>query len=164
VPGDIGARPLAQSAPTNSSPDIIVTNADPQFEPTVLGRDEFLAIKNRIVPSVLTDTPYDVWVHVWNLGRAPAYGVRVRAWVSWQADPASGLFLGGRRLDLGDRTSESSHRVVKIGQWFPDGSGRDLVRATAEGISDVASGSSVSGGIQDRHTAFRHVPLEEMPG
>ena len=29
---------------------------------------------------VFSEKIYDVWVHVWNLGLAPAYGVRVRAW------------------------------------------------------------------------------------
>jgi hypothetical protein len=163
--GDDGARPMLVP---DHSPDILFTEV-PTPQPgapddRVRGRNEHPG--DTEYP--LTDRPYDVWVHVWNLGRTAAYGVRVRAWAHGQHDPVPGLFLGGWQLDLGDRASKDSHVLVKIGRWTPNNWGYTVrgpqipgsvgfswIYATAECITDVANGSFVPG--QDRHTASRFV-------
>jgi hypothetical protein len=146
-PGDIGARPMQIPVHLNS-PDIILTVNNPSYLPTIIGRDEigtFLQ-NNKIIPrwsGARPDTA--VWVHVWNLGRAPAHGVRVRAW-------CFGGFIGGRQFDLGGRTSSTSHLIVRVGSLDP---GLILppvrIHATAECMSDVAA--PVRDPSQDRHTA-----------
>lgn len=162
--GDFGARPAILQ---DFSPDILFTEPGPANEPELMGRKQF-AMKT----AAATDQgkPCDVWVHVWNLGRAPAYGVRVRAWARGPWDQLPGKFLGGKRFDLGDRESDTSHLIVKIGSWVPQQEsylnlplgfyipGRIAVTwiyATAECITDVANGSLISG--EDRHTAIRMV-------
>lgn len=146
-PGDIGARPM--QIPTHlDSPDIILTVDNPNYAPTVVGRDEIGGFiqNNKIIPRFAGPRPDAiVWVHVWNLGRAPAHGVRVRAW-------CFSSFIGGRQIDLGDRTSPTSHLIVKVGSLDP---GLILppviIHATAECMSDVAG--SVRDPSQDRHSA-----------
>jgi hypothetical protein len=96
---------------------------------------------------------YDAWVHVWNLGRSPVGGVRVRV----DLGPTN-RFLGGRQLDLADRLREGSHRVVKdatfaVGQ--PGDSAIGKITAVAECPSDVAGDDRGPG--MDRHRAHRQV-------
>jgi hypothetical protein len=151
-PGDIGARPLDPTA-AHQSPDIVVTT--PAVDDlVVVDRKAFAAtLKNRI-PTDYFGEPwtamFDVWVHVWNLGLASAFGVRVRAWA---VEPGKGYrrFIGGRRIDLGDRTSTTSHLMVKMGTWRKDES--ENLMAIAESITDVANGTR--DWSQDRHVAVR---------
>ncbi|HBL22942.1 MAG TPA: hypothetical protein DDZ40_02370 [Deltaproteobacteria bacterium] len=145
-PGDFGARPIQLPVP-KKSPDIILTVNNPNYERTVVGRDQmddFLR-HNTIIPKWGSPHNSTIWVHVWNLGRAPARGVRVRAW-------CLDRFIGGREFNLGDRTSSTSHLIVKVGSLGP---GIILppidIYATAECMSDVAG--SVRDPRQDRHTA-----------
>lgn len=146
--GDFGARPATVNK--KASPDIILTQQNPAYQTTVVGQNgiaDFRA-QNKIPNVVFRNWTYDVWVHVWNLGRAPAHGVRVRAWVE-------GSFIGGRELDLGDRTSSTSHLLVKVGTWQPQATQEIL--ATAECMSDVAKARPASDPGKDRHTAARVV-------
>lgn len=176
-PGDIGARPivgvpLSQKYP---NPDILLALPPPAGsppEPTVRDRAQFLdpAFQARLQarPLQQATTTYDVWVHVWNLGRAPAFGVRVRAWIQRGMDPPPGEFIGGRRIDLGDRTQPTAHRVVRVGQVsfaWEDAN----IWANAESITDVSLGTTADAlrspapwGVKDdpykdRHTSFRNV-------
>jgi hypothetical protein len=160
--GDIGARPVPQAQPI-SSPDIIVAlPKNPGYQPTVLGRDDmkdFLS-QHTIVNDIVQGNTYDIWVHVWNLGRAPAHGVRISALINGMVGRVP---LGGRILDLGDRTSSTSHLVVKVGSWstgkasvhgvhpLPDPT---EIKATAECILDPAV---VRDGSKDRHSTHRFV-------
>ena len=156
--GDVGARPLAPDHWNNVSPDVVIAQPLPAGappEPPVRGRDEAQdpAFVARILTLLPIDTPVDVWIHVWNLGRAPAFGVRVRAWAygTGNNNPFSG-YLGGRRVDLGARDSETSHLLVRVGRWpTPNGSLGGVV-ANAECITDVSTGS-VPRDSDDRHVA-----------
>jgi hypothetical protein len=153
--GDIGARPV-QPALTSSSPDIFMAIPySPGYQPTVLGRDDMADFMSQQVPRIFwVGGTYDIWVHVWNLGRAPAHGVRVKAW-------AAGAFVGGSVVDLGDRTSSTSHLVVKVGSWVPGFHSDPVeIRATTECISDPAA--AVRDGSKDRHTAHRFVMIKLM--
>jgi hypothetical protein len=155
IVGDTGARPMPaefQVVDRHQSPDIILTTPDPN-DPPVVGRGDFnTKLRGRIVGVLDQGRRYDVWVHVWNLGHAPAYGVRVRAWCGGGPGvPPRSRYIGGRQLDLGDRNSPTSHLVVKLGSWQPeDGPG---VVATAECIADTCNGTH--DWSQDRHTGQR---------
>jgi hypothetical protein len=152
--GDTGARPFdLQANPLffHQSPDILVT-LPVVDDLVVVGRDAFNStLRGRVVWDTPPNRTYDVWVHVWNLGLAPAFGVRVRAWARAFGQASPGRFLGGRQIDLGDRSSATSHLVVKIGPWQMGNS--DALLATAECITDVANGTH--DWSQDRHTATR---------
>jgi hypothetical protein len=156
--GDVGARPLAPDHWNNVSPDVIIAQPLPAGAPPdlpVRGRGEAQdpAFVARILTLLPIDMPVDVWIHVWNLGRAPAFGVRVRAW-AWGTgnnNPFSG-FLGGRRVDLGARDSETSHLLVRVGQWPTPNGTMGGVAANAECITDVSTGSPPRD-LGDRHFA-----------
>jgi hypothetical protein len=172
--GDFGARPVPRASipfDFTGSPDIIVVPAGPPNEPELVGRDGAAELLRNAVSYVYSEKIYDVWVHVWNLGLAPAYGVRVRAWARASTDGPPGHYIGGKRFDLGERSSETAHLFVKIGQWIPvdpSGVGSALANfytdrptmntyvglwATAESITDVSAGSNLLSGFDDRHTA-----------
>jgi hypothetical protein len=175
-PGDIGARPIVDVGLSQKYPNPDIHLALPLAagsppEPTVRDRADFLdsSFTGRIQKFPTENTTYDVWVHVWNLGNAPAYGVRVRAWVQRGMNPPPGDYLGGQRLDLGDRTSPTAHRVVKVGQLPISDRESTNVWATAESITDVSLGTTEDAlmsmkdwGLEidpykDRHTSFRNV-------
>ena len=163
-PGDVGKRPFAPSdtvdpwlTPVNS-PDVIVTNAGPAGEPVVVGRSGIAALKGReLFHDILVGMYCDVWVHVWNLGRFRATGVRVRVHLGpspTHYPPQDPWFLGGTTIDLSDRESDPAHLMLKVGsfqaygptivQWM-------MVTATAECLSDPATGDLTPGA--DRHSA-----------
>ncbi len=146
--GDIGARPIP--APRGSSPDILLTSGNPQYQRTIVGRDDvadFLS-QHAIVKWLTMPVEVAVWVHVWNLGRAPAHGVRLRAWCSLPGVN----YVGGREFDLGDRTSSTSHLLVKVGSFvIPGGLNFLRVEAAAECMSDVAG--ALRDPARDRHRA-----------
>lgn len=164
--GDNGARPIDQTQfPTeyHQSPDILLTTQNPN-DPPVVGRGDFdTKLRGRIVGVLDWTARYDVWVHVWNLGHAPAYGVRVRAWTGGNGRPPRSVYLGGRQLDLGDRNSTTSHLVVKVGSWGITGGITDggHIVATAESIADTCNGSH--DWSQDRHTATRDTWAIRLP-
>ena len=66
-------------------------------------------------------------------------------------NPFSG-FLGGRRVDLGARDSETSHLLVRVGQWPTPNGTMGGVAANAESITDVSTGSQPRD-LGDRHFA-----------
>ena len=63
--------------------------------------------------------PYDVWVHVWNLGQFQATGVRVSARLQAPGMPDP-QYLGGTTIDLGDRASDRAHAMVKAATFTAD--------------------------------------------
>ncbi len=155
-PGDVGARPIQLSA--QGSPDIILTAFNPNYKETMVrSLDEMkdFMSQNPVMPKQKSWPHFidrlNVWVHVWNLGRAPAHGVRIRAWVTLPSSLQT--FIGGREFDLGDRTNSTSHMLIKVGS-IP-GSASLVpsinIHATAECMSDVAAAVRDPG--QDRHTA-----------
>lgn len=157
--GDIGARPLDPTA-INAilhyqafSPDIVITAAGPAAEPAEIGRDGIQALLARARSEIHPGFSYDAWVHVWNLGRSPASGIRVRVFLG-----PTNRFLGGRQLDLGDRLAVDSHRVVKAATFtagLPGDNAIGMVTAVAECLSDPAGGDRNPG--VDRHCAHRQI-------
>src|SRR5205823_14898490 len=77
-PGDAGQRPAPAEVQPLQSPDVIVTAAGPADEPRIVDRSGIAALKAREVAKPRRGQALDVWVHVWNLGRSQATGVRVR--------------------------------------------------------------------------------------
>jgi len=157
-PGDFGARPT-QVPDMNHSPDIILIHPNSEYAPTVITREGMPELQRRKTIIVWQGWKFDVLVHVWNLGRTAANGVRIRVWAK---DPAGGIeFIGGRQLDLGDRTSANSHLAVKVGSWkaksITDIGHQYEIIATAECIVDVATGAT-----QDRHTAVRKIAVQHL--
>jgi hypothetical protein len=134
----------------------------------VLGRHGYSAIKDRIVEGAGSDLLLRCGFTSGTLAALPPtafYGVRVRAWIKARLPSEPSEIIGGRRFDLGDRTSESSHRVVQVETWVPKWSQVErepfnwFLWATAECISDVANDPSTLWLQQDRHTATRYVHL-----
>lgn len=159
-PGDRGARPVWPPTPCWLSPDIHLfpASAVPLAGAVDLSR------------SVLTPTvgeEYTVGVHVWNLGRFPAYGVMVRAWwvepgfFSGTPDPRyTPHFLGGAFTDLGDRDSGRAHRIVLLDRtWTVRDTGmlHQCLFAVAESAPDPWT--AVFDANADRHIAQRNLAL-----
>jgi hypothetical protein len=168
-PGDCGARPVTQAAMggwNSGSPDIIVVPASPLPIGTIFGREEarnFLAQQpSDYAP--MRNQSIDVWVHVWNLGQAAAYGVRIRArethvWELWEKDGPleKEEFIGAAQLNLGDRTSPRSHALIKVATWTMPSEAPPLltIKVVAECLTDTAS--STFDAAADRHCAWRAV-------
>jgi hypothetical protein len=161
-PGDIGSRPFDAAAAYAVdlaqfySPDILVVPAAPPTSPNEVDRAGMNALSDRQEFRLRSGLDYDIWVHVWNLGRTPALGVRLRVFVN-----PLGQFVAGRQLDLGDRLSETSHRCVRVGTYHAApgaGGARDeTFLAIAECLSDVAT---VDGNYAiDRHVATTRVTV-----
>lgn len=175
-PGDVGSRPVqaADVPPTYSgmkkSPDIIVTQAGPAEPRIIDDRAGLSALKERELTADLgPGRAYDVWVHVWNLGRNQVSGVRVRVRLDHIVfkNVRAGGFLGGTTLDLGDRLSEQAHRAVKVATFQPPFLGISiaytmLLIATANCVSDPASGDLSPGA--DRHSAHHALTALALAG
>ena len=169
--GDTGTRPVDIDSLIDTdywgsvySPDIIMTPAGPPGEPSVVWREGIAELKSREQSIFSPEQVYDLWVHVWNLGRFQAAGVRIRARLlpvtgafealDWLNPP--GRYLGGVQLDLGDRLSETAHLAAKVATFAADDPylyWEAVLIATAETITDVATGDLSPGA--DRHTAHR---------
>jgi hypothetical protein len=163
-PGDVGGRPLPQGMPTDQSPDIIVTPADPAAASTIVDRTEIAALKARDITQLSHDQALDVWVHVWNLGRSQATGVRVRVrLLSMHALGLNGDYLGGATVDLDDRLGTRAHRAVKVVSFNapPDSFWDDsfALLAEAECLSDPVTARTPLPHViipgTDRHAAHR---------
>lgn len=155
-PGDTGARPLWPPTPCWVSPDILL------FEEAD-GVDLSRAV---IQPRV--GQRYIVAVHVWNLGRFPAFSVLVRAW--WvlpgfsptATDPRyRPQFIGATMVDLGDRDSGRAHQIIPLPTpWLvqDDGGGHQCLFACAESFADPR-GNDLFDANNDRHVAQRNLSL-----
>jgi hypothetical protein len=154
IPGDRGSRPLWPPVACWNSPDILLMQGGSgPFDPAVA------------VVSPTVEETYRVFVHVWNLGPAPAYGARVRVWwvepgfFGGTGDPRyTPHFIGGRYLDLGDRTSGNAHRLVEVGRWTVIGNqeAHECLLAVLDSALDPWTGA-LNG--NDRHVGQRNLTL-----
>lgn len=157
MPGDKGARPLWPPVATWESPDLLLMPAE------VPGPFD----RSQLVAQPVAGRSYRVFVHVWNLGRHPAIGVRVRAWwvqpgffnpaVSAQFPPT---MIGGAWVNLGDRTQPDCHQIVEIGTpWtvVQDNDAHECLLAAADCFGDPWSGSLDANG--DRHVGQRNLTI-----
>ncbi|MFE5894738.1 hypothetical protein ACFQ6E_38175 [Streptomyces sp. NPDC056462] len=155
APGDTGRRPLWPPQPCWLSPDIHLFPAGSSVD------------LSRAVQSPVVGREYTVGVHVWNLGRFPAYGVSVRAWwvepgfFSGTQDPRyRPHFIGGTFTELGDRDSGQAHRIVTLPQpWrvTDQNEAHECLIAVAEAFADPWTGAFSPNG--DRHVGQRNLTL-----
>jgi hypothetical protein len=155
-PGDTGVR----QPPVSyfwESPDIRVYAGD-------VGIDDIAGLTPVLHPT--PNQPHSVFVHVWNLGRLAALGTLVRVW--W-ANPAFSFdasspepphFIGGVRVNLGDRSAPDCHTLVRIpGVWVPivENGGHECLLAVATHVMDP--GGAGFQAATDRHVGQRNVTL-----
>jgi len=171
--GDVGHRPEDPAGlpyQGRKSPDIVVTAAGPADEPRIVDdRDRIAELAARDQYILTSGVTYDLWIHVWNLGRGQASGVRLRVRQFQPMPPdvpgPQETFLGGTALDLGDRLSERAHRVVKAATITAPAVWNIelplLLVATIDCLSDPASGDLSPGA--DRHTAQRAIHTTFVP-
>lgn len=153
-PGDTGVR----QPPVSyfwESPDIRVYEGDVQDPSSATP-----------VMNPTPGVPHSVFVHVWNLGRLPALGATVRAWwanpsFSFDASsPEPPHYIGGTRVNLGDRTSPDCHQLVRIeGLWTPvvENGGHECLLAVVTHVMDPASGGFAAS--TDRHVGQHNLML-----
>jgi hypothetical protein len=113
-----------------------------------------------------TGIDHTIFVHVWNLGRLPALGTKVRAWwanPSFSFSPNSPEpphFIGGTIVNLGDRSAPDCHQLVRIeGLWRPvvENGGHECLLAVAAHVMDP--GGADFWASTDRHVGQRNVIL-----
>jgi hypothetical protein len=161
TPGDRGGRPLPSGTPFWESPDIFVL-------PSVRAQD---APSLPPMPGGIPETgvPNTVYAHVWNLGKAPAFDVRVEF---FRFNPAPGIeradanLIGFTDVTLGSRQSSRSHSVVKCPvDWIPvfeNGGQECLVVRAYTTISDRLGPAEWNAGL-NRHVAQRNVAVTGPP-
>jgi hypothetical protein len=159
APGDHGVRPLWPPTPSWESPDILLMPGDS------VGPFD----RSQLVAQPTAGKRYRVFVHVWNLGRFPAIGVRVQAWWTkpgfFNPDPnISALYtptlIGGTFVNLGDRTQPDCHRIIEIGApWTvePDQEGHECLLAVADCFGDPWNGRLDAN--HDRHVGQRNLTI-----
>jgi len=158
--GDRGERPVWPSTPSWLSPDILLfpTAQVPPGGPVDL---------SRAVVSPTVGVTYTVGVHIWNLGRFPAHGIRVKVWwvepgfFSGVPDPRyNPHFLGGVWAELGDRESGHAHGIVLLPDtWTIQDTGllHQCLLATLECATDPWTGALDAN--HDRHVGQRNLSL-----
>ena len=158
--GDRGARPVWQPVPSWLSPDILLfpSSQVPPSGPVDLSR----AVINPQVGQT-----YTVGVHIWNLGRFPAHGIRVKAWwvepgfFNGAHDPRYNPHLiGAAWAELGDRESGHAHGIVLLPDtWTIQDTGmlHQCLLATVECVTDPWTG--VLDANNDRHVGQRNLTL-----
>lgn len=156
MPGDTGDRPLWPPVPCWTSPDI-----------WIFPEDSHVDLSHGVV-SPTAGKRYRLGVHVWNLGRFPAYGILVRAW--WvlpgfspnATDPKyRPHYIGGTFTNLGDRDSTQSHQIVLLPDvWVPSdiADGHQCLFACAESFADPRA-NDVFAANDDRHVAQRNISV-----
>jgi hypothetical protein len=158
-PGDRGARPTYPPTACWESPDLLLIDASyaGPFDPT------------RLVGSPTAGRVYRVFVRVWNLGLLEAPGVHV---MGWYVDPGffsgqSGYkldFIGGRFVDLTDRTRAGAQALVELdAPWVVPTTltGHDCLVASATCPTDRGSGSFDANA--DRHIGQRNLTILTGP-
>jgi hypothetical protein len=155
APGDTGARPVWEPVPCWLSPDLHLI---PSGAPLDLAQ---------AVQQPVAGKSYTVLVHVWNLGRFPAFGVTVRAWwvepgfFAGTPDPLyQPHYIGGTFTELGDRNSGEAHRLVRIPQpWtvVPNNEAHECLMAVVESFADPWTG--VLAPNADRHVGQRNLTI-----
>ena len=170
--GDRGARPLG--GVFWESPDIyVVPNQDAGAAPLMPATQGGVAVAN---------APNTLYAHVWNLGKAPAFRVRVEFYwfnPSLGISRADAYLVGAAWVDLADRftlypqwqqMTESSgayitrgcHAIVRCPQtWFPtfENNGHEcLVVRAFEPILDAVDYNQFSPAA-DRHVGQRNIAV-----
>ena len=170
--GDIGNRPL--NGVFWESPDIyVVSNLEASSAP----------IKPPALGGIArANSPNTLYAHVWNVGKAPAFGVRVEFY--W-FNPSLGIsrtdanLIGASWVDLGNRfnkfpdwrevkgpqgsyLSRGCHAIVKCPEtWIPsyvNGGHECLVVRVCEPILDAVPPDQFSASA-DRHVAQRNIAV-----
>jgi hypothetical protein len=156
-PGDRGQRPLPTGTVFWESPDIFVI----PNQSTTSAPDVPISLGGMAQAGV----PNTLFAHVWNLGRGPAYDIRVEFY--W-FNPTLGIeesdanLIGFTYVTLGSRNSPKSHRVVRCPQdWIPSfvNNGHEclVVRAFSP-ISDPV-GQNAWNAAQNRHVGQRNITV-----
>jgi hypothetical protein len=155
--GDFGVR---QPPPAVfwQSPDIIVIQGDVQ---TLEGNAPTL--------HPIPNKPHTIFVRVWNLGRLPAIGIRLRVyWAnpSFSFDdptgPGSPHFIGGTYVNLSSRYQPGSHLVSRVPVlWVPvvENNGHECLLAKVDCFAD-RTGPGFDANT-DRHVGQRNVLLAD---
>jgi hypothetical protein len=157
-PNDHGVR-LPPANPFWESPDIIVVPGQvTTFDPNL--------ITLRPAPNM----QHTIFVRVWNLGRLPAYGVRLR--VYWAnpsfsfndpTGPGSPHFIGGTYINLSSRYQPGSHNIFRIPvPWIPElvNNGHECLLAKVDCFADL-TGPGFDANI-DRHVGQRNLFLATL--
>jgi hypothetical protein len=156
APGDRGGRPAWTPIACWESPDILLIDAGytGDFDPA------------RCVGSPTSGNTYRAFVRVFNLGRLPAVGTQVTLyWV----DP--GFFgpnaanyepqlIGGKFVDLADRTRPESVQVVEIEPAWQipyELTGHECLMAVVSCVADTWRG--VFDSNNDRHVGQRNITI-----
>lgn len=158
-PGDRGDRPF-NNIPFWESPDIWTAVGDPtttpEIPPTAGGR-------------VVAGQPNTLYAHVWNLGRAPILGVIVEFYwfnPSLGINDASANRIGHARVDLGPRSSNTCHKLVKCPvAWWPlfENEGHECLVVRVSSVGDSVSAGHPWDPWADRHVAQRNITVVQ-PG
>ena len=152
IVGDRGDRPI--NIPFWESPDIWTAPGDPATSPATPATHG---------GELTAGAPHTVYAHVWNLGRAPIAGVKVEFYwfnPALSVDDAHAHLIGMTRVDLGPRSSQTCHRLVKCPKpWTPhlieNGHECLVVRATA--IGDGLGATHPWDAWANRHVGQRNV-------
>jgi hypothetical protein len=128
-PGDHGARPTTPG----TSPDIVVAEGFPAPPPTS--------------PPLFChlDSPWTIYVRVWNLGRLAALAVALRVYSAWSNDLSHNYqnfqLIGGTYLNLADKTQRSCEQLVQFPDpWVP----RQTAASTAQSWALIAVASAAT--------------------
>ena len=147
--GDRGDRPLKTY--WWDSPDIWIVSGDPSNAPQVPSSHGSL-------PSVRDGSPYTLYAHVWNLGRAPVVGANVEFLErDWTRSDFVWSSIGVARVDLAPRSSTRCHQLAKCPKaWFPSTSAdySPILAARISAIGDPANSSPSDYPWLDRHVAY----------
>jgi hypothetical protein len=120
-----------------------------------------------LAPASLTDRPrrnepHTVFVHVWNLGRLPAFGAQLSVLAFASAPPGGAApppeLVGTRYLDLPDRGDPACHAVFRLPALYrPAVAAGTQVRLTAQVscLLDLCPAAAAS--RADRHQADRRL-------
>jgi len=156
-PGDRGQRPLPSGTVFWESPDIFVMPNTP-----VSGAPSVPASLGGMAQA---GAPNTLFAHVWNLGRGPAFDVRVEFYwfnPTLGIEEADANLIGFTYVTLGQRNSAKSHAVVRCPvDWVPTylNNGHEclVVRAFSP-ISDPIGANGFSASL-NRHVGQRNIAV-----
>jgi hypothetical protein len=157
-PGDDGRRPIQ---PSWRSPDVWLLPGHPELAPGLPaprppGFDESFDVAH-------DGEDHTIYAHIWNLGLAPAAGVRVEFYIAPNSSrPETAQLIGVEHVNLAPRLSSACHQLVKCRtSWKPvlppasEALSALFVRVSA--IDDRPSATDGWRPYNDRHVAARRV-------
>jgi hypothetical protein len=156
-PQDRGQRPLPNGTVFWESPDIFVVPNQPAAGAP--------AVPASLGGMAQAGAPNSLYAHVWNLGRGPAFDVRVEFYwfnPSLGIEEADANLIGFTYVTLGNRNSPTSHTLVRCPvDWIPTfvNNGHEclVVRAFSP-ISDPL-GANAWNSAQNRHVGQRNIAV-----